>query len=391
MQPRDFIYLDNAATSFPKPEPVAEALADFTRTLAVNPGRSGADLAARAAQAVDDLRTRLAHRFGLPGGDRRRVAFTANATDALNLALQGMLRPGDHVVATVLEHNSVLRPLHELHRRREVAFDLAPCGGDGRVDPDAVRRLLRPATRLVVMTAASNVTGVIQDVAAVGALCHERGIMLLVDAAQAAGHVPLDMAAAGIDLLALTGHKGLLGPTGIGALLVAPGVPIESTRWGGTGVRSAQLEHLAEFPHRLEAGTLNTTGLAGLRAALRWREQRGEQALRDRERELTWRLREGLDAIAGVTLHPAGVPAEATVPVVSFTLAGMSPEEAGIRLDVEWGIVCRTGLHCAPLAHAALGTAPEGTVRLSPGPFTTEAEIDTALEAIAALGSRIRR
>ena len=187
MRAEDLIYLDNAATSFPKPEPVAAALAAFTRELAVNPGRSGADLAVRAARAVDDLRARLARRFGLPGGDPRRVVFTANATDALNLALQGLLRPGDHVVSTVLEHNSVLRPLHELRERIGIGFDLAPCGGDGTVDPTAVTARLRPETRLVVLTHAANVTGAVQDVAAVGAVCRERGVPLLVDAAMSSG------------------------------------------------------------------------------------------------------------------------------------------------------------------------------------------------------------
>jgi len=378
----DLVYLDNAATSFPKPEAVYRAVDRTARELGVSPGRSGSDLAVEAAGVLDGCRAALADLFRLPGRDPDRVVFAANATDALNTAIAGVCRPGDHVVSTRLEHNSVLRPLWELTRRGVITHDLVPCATPGRVDPADVAAALRPDTRLVVLTHASNVLGTLQDAAAVGALCRERGVLLLLDAAQTAGAAPIDMAGWGVDLLAFTGHKGLLGPTGTGGLAVAPDVPVVATRWGGTGVRSAERGHLEEFPYRLEAGTHNLSGVAGLAAGLAWLTERDVSAVAAHELALAARLAEGAAALPGVRVHAwDGGP---RVGVVSVSGDGMPADEVGIRLDVDHGVLVRTGLQCAPLVHEDLGTVgARGTARFSFGPFNTIEHVDRALAGLA--------
>jgi cysteine desulfurase / selenocysteine lyase len=384
-----FLYLDNAATSFPKPECVAVAMAEFLTEQAVNPGRSGYDLSMAVGQRVDRLRGDLVRFFGAPSLAPDRAVFTANATDALNLALGGVCRPGDHVVSTVIEHNSVLRPLHMLQQQGLISYDLAGCDPRGVVNTVDVGALIRPNTRLVVMTHASNVSGAVQPVAEVGALCRSKGILFLLDTAQTAGLLPVEMSAWGVDLLAFTGHKSLLGPTGTGGLLIGPEVPIRSTRWGGTGVRSSEAEHPSEFPYRLEAGTLNTVGLMGLAASLAWIAEQGQPKILAHEVALGNRFLAGCRAIPGLNI--VGGTAEKEIdpndrlPVISLTLKDLSPEAAGQFLDAEWNIAVRTGLHCAPLAHEALGTADGGTIRFSVGPFNTAAQIDRALCALEAI------
>lgn len=385
-----YIHLDNAATSFPKPPGVAAAMSAFLAERAVNPGRAGTDLAREAGAVVDGLRQRLDRFFNNPARDPDRCVFTANATDALNLAIAGLCRPGDHVVSTVTEHNSVLRPLHELAARDGLRLDLVPCDGDGRVDPDAFAARLRTDTRLAVLCHASNVCGTIQPVGPVAAACRARGVPLLLDAAQSAGVVPVDMAALGVDLLAFTGHKGLLGPTGTGGLLVGPGVEIRSTRFGGTGVRSAELTQPRQWPWRLEAGTLNAVGLAGLAAGLDWLQERGLAAVAAHERALADRFLAGCRELAGVRVvgHGGRRPdrlGEGRTAVVSVTVDGRDPAAVGEFLDVDWGVGVRTGLHCAPLLHAALGTAPAGAVRFAFGPSNTVAHVDRALAGLAAV------
>jgi cysteine desulfurase/selenocysteine lyase len=377
---RSLTYLDNAATSFPKPAAVGLAMSVFLRDLAVNPGRSGFDLSVSAGQLVDRVRGKLDRFFNNPARDPNRTVFAANATDALNLAIQGVCRTGDHVITTVLDHNSVLRPLHEMARQGTITWDRAGCDGTGRVDPGQVARLMRPSTRLVVMTHASNVFGQVQPVAAIGRLCRERGVLLLLDTAQTAGAWPVDMEELKVDLLAFTGHKSLMGPTGIGGLLVGPGVPIRSTRWGGTGVRSAEPGQPQEFPYRLEAGTLNTVGIAGLEAGLDWIKQQRLTEIMAAEKALTDRFVALVSEIPGLTVHGQGPEQLA---VVSLTLAGKDPEMVGCLLDVDHDMAVRTGLQCAPLAHEALGTAPAGTLRFSFGPFNTIEQIDRAAAALA--------
>lgn len=378
------IYLDNAATSFPKPPFMAAAIGEFLATEAVNPGRAGFDLSIRAGARIHDLRQRLAEFFNHPNHDPNRVVFASNATDALNLAIQGVCKPGDHVVSTVLDHNSVLRPLFEL-QKQGVSYDLAPCDDRGFVHPASIEKLLRPDTRLVVMTHASNVLGTVQPVERIGEMCRARGIHFLLDTAQTAGVIPVDMAASGADLLVFTGHKGLMGPTGCGGLLVKDNVDVRSTRWGGTGVRSAEQGHLQEYPYRLEAGTLNTVGLAGLDAGLDWLKLHDADSI---EKKLTNQLLKGLTdlpkiRVVGLEKGETDIALASRLSVLSILIEGLEPTKAGMFLDVDWDIAVRTGLHCAPLAHQAMGTVESGTIRISPGPFNTPKQIDVLLEALA--------
>ena len=357
------IYLDNAATSFPKPPEVAQAITEFLSHSAGNPGRSGHSLALAAQAVVADTRRLLAALLGVP--DPARLAFTLNATDALNLALWGLLQPGDRVVTTGMEHNAVARPLFALAERGVDVVRL-PCAPDGTLDlHDLERELQSATTRLVVMTHASNVCGTILPIRAAAELAHRHGALFLVDAAQTAGVLPIDVQEQSIDLLAIAGHKGLRGPTGTGALYVAPGVRLTPLRQGGTGTRSEQLSQPEEMPDALESGTVNTVGIAGLGAALRVLQATGIGAVRARESALTARLLAGLQEIAGLTIHG---PADRSqrVAVVSVTLRGWEPVDVGAALDSAFGIAVRAGLHCAPLAHRTLGTFPLGTVRLAP-------------------------
>ncbi len=385
--PKDLIYFDHAATSFPKPPSVAVAVADLLTDAGVSPGRSGFDLSLELGQLIDGVRAQLDRFFANPADDPNRTIFCANATDAINQAIGGLCRPGDHVVATAMDHNAVLRPLWMLQEAGVISFDLAPADGRGFVDPADIEALLRPETRLVIMTHASNICGAIQPVTAVGALCRGRGIPFLLDAAQSAGTLPVDMGLIGCDLVAFTGHKGLLGPTGIGGLIVGPEVDLQSTRWGGTGVRSAQRAHLEEYPYRLEAGTLNTVGIVGLGAGLRWVQDKGVKSLRAHETALAEQLLTGIAGHTGVAV--AGFGADEGIalgsdrlPIIGLTMTQKDPATVGMFLDADWHIAVRTGLQCAPLAHEALGTAPDGTVRFGFGPFNTSEEVARAVEAL---------
>ncbi len=385
--PKPLIYFDNASTSFPKPAAVAEAMGDFLSHRAVNPGRSGFDLSLEAGRMVDQVRGRLDRFFNNPAADPDRAVFTANATAALNLSLQGLCSPGDHVVAPVLDHNSVLRPLTMLQKAGIITFDLVPCDERGRVDPAAIAAVIGPLTRLVVMTHASNVCGAVQPIAEVGALCRDRGILFLLDAAQTAGLIPVDMTALQVDLVAFTGHKSMLGPTGTGGLIVGPDVDIPSTHSGGTGVRSASLEHPDEFPWRLEAGTLNTVGIAGLAAGMDWVAAKGIDTILEHERGLADRFLAGIAGLKKIEVHGCGHPHPTALganhlPVISISVAGRPAEQVGLFLDTDWNIAVRTGLQCAPLAHQAMGTAPSGSVRFSFGFFNTPAEVDVAVTAL---------
>lgn len=378
------IYLDNAATTFPKPKEVLEqalaAYADF----GVNPGRSGYDLCLAAGNLVAQTRRELTVFFG--GSDPDRLVFAANATDALNLLIQGVLSEGDHAVSTTIEHNSVIRPLNHMARDRGVEVDFVPVERDGRVDPRAVARRLRPNTRLVIVNHGSNVIGTIQPVAEIGAECRKRGITFAIDASQTAGVVPIDMGAMGVDVVAFTGHKSLLAPTGIGGLSIGEGVEIRATRFGGTGVNSVNPYHLDEYPYRLEAGTGNVLGIAGLHFGLAYIGARGMEAIYRHEMTLFAALQEGLAAAEGVTLH-GSTSLEHRLPVLSFTIAGRDPSDVGTLLDVEYGIAARTGLQCAPLIHRQMGTGGRGTVRFSVGPMNTTADVDAAVEAVSEIAA----
>jgi selenocysteine lyase/cysteine desulfurase len=312
------------------------------------------------------------------------VVFAANATDALNLAIQGLVGPGDHVVSTRLEHNSVLRPLFHLRERGWIDYDLAGFGAEGVVDPGDIQRLLRPNTRLVVVCHGSQVLGTVQPIAEIARVCREADIPLLVDAAQTAGQIPLDMTGSGAGAVAFTGHKALLGPTGSGGLVLAPGLEVASTRFGGTGIDSQSLCHTQSFPNRLEAGTLNLLGIIGLAVGLERVRREGLERTHAREMALIRRLRVGLCALPGVTVY-SPPPRDGDLPVLTCNVEGLATDDVGAILDGDYGIAVRTGLHCAPLAHADLGTGEHGSVRFSLGHFNTEADIDAALEAMAAI------
>jgi cysteine desulfurase family protein len=388
---QELVYLDNAATSFPKPDVVHDTVRDFYSKNGVNPGRTGCDLALNAEQMIHDTRRRLSAFFNkslVEAGvekDPNRLVFTMNATMSLNLIINGMIGPGDHVVTTMLEHNSVIRPVNHKVKDGAEATYVVP-DGEGYLDPEEIRKAIRKNTRLVIVNHASNVTGVVQDLQAIGAVCRDKGVPLAVDAAQTAGVLPIDMAECNIAFLSFTGHKGLLAPTGTGGICVADDAEITGTIYGGTGVRSAVPYHLEEYPFRLEAGTLNLAGIAGLSAGLEWIECKGVDDIHRHEMGLLGMLQEGLAEIEGVTVWGTK-KLERRVATMSVTVGDRDAEDIGTILDVDYGIQTRTGLHCAPLIHEHHGTAPRGTVRFSVGPFNTEEHIAAAIEAVAEIAT----
>jgi len=383
------IYLDNAATSWPKPPEVAHAMVRYLEEIGASPGRSGHRLAVEASRVVYGAREAVAELFHAP--DPLRVVFTQNATEALNLALVGLLRPGDHVVTSGMEHNSVMRPLRALERRG-VAVTLVKCSPEGFLDPSDLARAIRPHTAMIALNHASNVVGTLLPVREAGRIARERGLPLLVDAAQTGGALPIDVEADAIDLLAFTGHKALFGPMGTGGLIVGERVEVsrlEPLRRGGTGSRSEREEQPDFLPDMCESGTLNAVGLAGLQAGVRWVLERGMDAVRTHEMALTRRLIQGLADLEGVTVYGSRDPDLQTA-TVSFNVAGMQPSEAGLMLDERHGVMCRVGLHCAPSAHRTVGTFPAGTVRFGLSAFNTSQEIDAAVRAVAELAGEAR-
>jgi cysteine desulfurase family protein len=374
------IYLDNAATTFPKPREVLERMIDLYATKGVSPGRGGYDCAQEADELVYGVRKRLCQFFG--GDDPDRVIFASNATDALNLVIQGSIKPGGHVISSQLEHNSVLRPLQHLREAGLIDYDLIPFDGRGFLDPDDVSRAIRPQTQLVVLTHASNVLGTIQPIEVIGAVCREKGVPLVLDTAQSAGVVPIDISAWGVSALAFTGHKSLLGPTGIGGLVLRRSFEVQPTRFGGTGIDSQELIHTQTYPHRLEAGTLNILGIIGLMSALDYLAAQGMEAILQKERTLARRLWEGLAQLKKVRIYGAD-DMDRRLGVVLANIEGMAPTDVGAILDGDFGIATRVGLQCAPLVHRSLGTGRSGGVRFSMGPFNTEKDIDQAIEAMA--------
>ncbi len=381
------IYMDNAATTFPKPPTVLEDALAFYRKYGVNPGRSGTDLAREAEDMVAETRASLASFFGATGSPDRLV-FTHNASDALNIAIQGTLKSGDHVITTCLDHNSVLRPIYHLSKYEGIEATYVGFGTNGFIDPEDIARAIRPNTKLVVMTHASNVLGTVQPVAAVGAICRARGVIFCVDVAQTAGMLPIDMEAMHADILCFTGHKSLMGPTGTGGMYVREGVTIAPLRYGGTGVRSEYPDHLDEYPWRLECGTGNLMGIAGLLYAQKWMLREGVKNIHAREMALFKQLVNGLHEVDGTILYCAENH-EQHVPVLSVNIEGMTANNVGTLLDVKFNVATRTGLLCAPKVHETLGTkALKGTVRLSLGPFNTEAQIETVIEGLSDISQR---
>ena len=377
------LYLDNAATSFPKPEAVCAAVDHALRHTAANPGRGGYRLSLEAGRLVLAARSAAARLVGMP--DPARIVFVSNATEALNLALFGVLAPGDRVVTTSMEHNAVVRPLRALADRGVEVVRVA-AGPDGFVAPAVLRRVCTPGTRLLAMNHCSNVTGTVQAIEEIGPWCRANGILFLVDAAQSAGLFPIDVTGMGIDLLAVPGHKAIMGPPGTGFLCVGEGVTLRPLLYGGTGTRSTSDAQPEELPERLESGTLNVVGLAGLHAALEFLHEIGLNRVRDHERALLDQLLDGLRRLPAVRLYGPDDAARHGG-ALSFNLAGLDPATVGYRLDTGFDIAVRVGLHCAPAAHRTIGTYPEGTVRVSPGWFTGPADIDRLLAAVRELAA----
>jgi len=375
------IYLDNAATSWPKPPEVAEAMVNFLNDVGANPGRSGHRCSIEAARIVYDAREKVAELFGAP--DPLRVVFGLNVTEGLNLALHGLLQPGDHVITGGMEHNSVMRPLRDLESQG-VQVTRLPCSREGFLDPASVQAAIRTNTVLIALNHASNVCGTIQPVGAIGAVARQNNLLFLVDAAQSGGAVPLDMEAEQIDLLGFTGHKSLYGPMGTGGLILGPRVDpqqFKTLKQGGTGSRSEQELQPDFLPDRYESGTANAVGLAGLGAAVGCLLQVGVSVIREHERSLCQDLTERLLEIPGLTLYGPENAGLRTA-TLSINLRGLEPSRVGLRLDEEFGVLCRVGLHCAPAAHRTLGTFPKGTVRLGLGMFNTAEDVKITVEAV---------
>lgn len=384
----ELIYLDNAATTYPKPQVVYDFMHEFYQKNGVNPGRSGYDKTLECEELVFSTRKMLTEFFN--GSNPYYLTFSYNASDSLNMIIQGMLGKGDHVVTSHVEHNSVLRPLYHKKHAGEIDVTYIPFDPRGYIDPDDVKKAFRKNTRMVVINHGSNVIGTIQPIREIGRYCHEAGIYFAVDASQTAGAIPIDVKEMCIDLLAFTGHKCLFGPTGIGGSYIGEHVPIKGTRFGGTGVRSAYPFHLEEFPYRMECGTLNIVGVAGLHAGNQWIRENGVDTLHSKQMTLWEKLRNGLKEIDGVILHCAESSQDHNA-VLSFHIEGWDAGDVGTILDVDYNIACRTGLHCAPLVHVQLGTDQiHGSVRLSLGPFNTEEHIDAAIEAVRDI-ARIKR
>jgi cysteine desulfurase family protein len=377
----ELIYLDNGATSFPKPEEVYAFMDKFYRQFGVNPGRSGYDLCMEAGEVVEETRQMLTNFFN--GKDPNRLCFSYNSTDALNIIIFGMLQKGDHAISTTIEHNSVLRPLFHLEKYNGVEVDYIPFNEKGFVEPESFKEKFKTNTKLVIVNHASNVIGTIQPIKEIGELCRKHGVPFAIDASQSAGKIPVDIEELNVDIVAFTGHKSLLGPTGIGGLYVREGIEIRHTRAGGTGVRSAVRTHLDEYPYRLEYGTHNTLGIAGLHAGVKWIQEQGMDELHEHEMKLTEKLRDGLRDVDGVTLYCQD-DLTGHISVLLFNVDGFEALNTGTILDVDYNIACRTGLHCAPLVHEQLGTGEiHGGVRFGIGPFNTEEDIQTAVEAVA--------
>jgi len=376
------IYLDNAATSFPKPEQVYQAVDQTMRSVGVAPGRGGYRQSLDAGRIVFEARETVARFFSIT--DSSRVIFTHSATEALNLAVLGSLNEGDHVVSTSMEHNSLVRPLH-LASKRGAEITYVNGDADGYVAADSIMAAVQPHTKLVAMTHCSNVTGSVQSIAKIGNALKHKGILFLVDASQSAGVVPIYVAAMKIDLLAAPGHKGLLGPQGTGFLYCAEHVSLNPLIVGGTGIYSSDLDQPAAVPERFESGTQNTAGIAGLKAGIDFITATGVEAIAAKELHLADILIAGLQSISGIIVYNSG--SRQRTGVVSFNLLNHDPSSLGYLLGSEYDISVRVGLHCAPFAHRTIGTYPGGTVRVSPGFFNTEDDINALLQAVRKLSS----
>jgi cysteine desulfurase family protein len=374
------IYLDNAATSFPKPEAVYQAMDAFARHDLANPGRAGHKMALAAEHALDNCRHLLNQFFHGEGPER--FIFTLNCTDALNMAFKGVLKDGDHVITTDLEHNSVSRPLRAMELAGKISLTRITADKGGTAQPDYLKKAITPKTRLIAMTHGSNVLGTVQPIDIVGKITRAKEILFLVDAAQTAGVIPIDIQAMNIDLLAFPGHKSLLGPTGTGALYVGPGAIVGAWREGGTGGDSSSETQPRDYPYFLEGGTPNVLGVAGLAAGIKYVQEQGLAKIHQHEVALLERLWKRLDEIGGYEVF-GHRDLSRRVGTLSLRSEGLPAAEIGGILDQAFDIAIRPGLHCAPYIHRAIGTFPDGAVRVSPGPFNTADDIDALANALA--------
>ena len=375
------IYLDNAATSWPKPETVYKAIDDCMRNYAANPGRSGHKLAMRAAREIYATRELAAELFHVQQPER--IIFTSNTTESLNMAIKGLVKSGDHVILSSMEHNSVIRPLKKLEKQG-VSLTILPCNREGALDLALLYAAIRPETKLIVCLHASNVTGTLLPIAQIGAVAKKKGIRFLVDAAQSAGVYDIDIPQMGVDMLAARGHKGLFGPQGTGLLYVGEGISLDTLEEGGTGSKSAEFMQPDFLPDRLESGTVNTPGIIGLQAGLQFLEKEGLAAIRSYEEELCQNMIDGLLNIPGVCVYgPQDAKKQAAV--VAFMLPNMDCSKAAYLLDSEYCIACRPGLHCSPLAHNTIGTGGKGALRFSMGYFNSKSDVLYALSAVRQL------
>ncbi len=377
------IYLDNAATTWPKPPGMIEAMVKFNECTGANPGRSGHRLSIEAARIIYEAREAVAELIGSP--DPLSVIFTKNATEAINCALFGLLKPGDHVITSSMEHNAVMRPLRFLERQ-SVHLSFAPCSPSGELDPFDVKRLIGKNTKAIVATHASNVTGTILPIGELAKIAREEEVILVVDAAQTVGNIPINVADMGVDILCFTGHKSLLGPQGTGGFFIRKEVEerLAPLVRGGTGSKSEFEEQPDFLPDKFESGTPNGIGLAGLAAGVKFVLEIGVDRIQEQEASLARQFIDGLRGLDGVTIYGSHGTREHTS-VVSFNIRGASPSDVSSALDEQFGIMCRPGLHCAPAAHRAIGTFPQGAVRFSVGVFNTAAEVVRGVEAVAHL------
>lgn len=371
------IYMDNAATTMHKPQEVIDAVVTAMSSMG-NAGRGASEAALSASRIIYDTRDRLAKLFHAENA--RQIAFTSNSTESLNLAIKGILEPGDHVITTVLEHNSVLRPLYEMEKKG-VELSIIGCDDKGMPDVEAMERAVKENTKMIVCTNGSNLTGNYVDVEKIGKMAHRHGVIFTVDASQTAGIFPIDVQKMNIDVLCFTGHKGLLGPQGTGGIYVKEGIKIRPLKTGGSGIQTYSKEHPAQMPTALEAGTLNGHGIAGLHAALGYLEKEGIENIRKRENELMWRFYNGVKDVPGIKIYGDYSQKERCA-IVTLNIGDYDSSEVSDELLMEYDISTRSGGHCAPLMHEALGTVDQGAVRFSFSHYNTEEEVDTAIRAI---------
>ena len=376
--------MDNAATSYPKPETVYRAVDHFLRNMGGNPGRGSNQESLKAGSIVLDARDALADLFTIV--DSSQIAFTLNITEALNISLRGLLKSGDHVISTSMEHNSLARPLHQLEKEG-IEWSQVRCASDGSLDPEDIRKAIKANTKVISVLHASNLTGTILPIAEIGKIANDNGIIFILDSAQSAGVLPINVEQDNIDILTFTGHKSLFGPQGTGGLYIKPGIDLQPWKLGGTGSYSESLEHPDFMPDLLESGTLNTPGIAGLLAGVEFIQETGLENIRKHEMKMTEMLTNGLSSIAGLEIYGPKNLKEKTA-VLAMNIKGVDCGELSMALDYEYKIITRSGLHCAPLAHQTIGTYERGACRFSPGYFTSEEEIEKVIKAIYEISKR---